>query len=111
MRRPAEITEELEIVRNQLHTLEQEKVKSASISTDNEELRATISELEMQRSDLEAKLYDQSSELSQLHDDYGSARDSSSGFENQVKMLQEACSERDQALQEKEDEMGKQFKK
>ena len=101
----AEITEELEIVRNQLHELKEVNGESTSIATDNAELRSTIAGLELQRSDLEAKLYDQSSELSQLQVDYDTARNASSTLEKQVNMLQEARSERDQALEQKENEM------
>ena len=101
----AEITEELKIVRNQMDELKEVNGKSNSVATDNAELRSTIADLELQRSDLEGRLYDQSSDLSQLQVDYDSARDASSTLENQVTMLEEACSERDKALQLKENEM------
>ena len=99
-----EITEDLEIVRNQLQGLEKANAQSADIAAENDELRSTIGDLELQRSDLEAKLYDQSSELSQLQNDVDSARNTSSALENQVSVLEEACSDRDQALQQKETE-------
>jgi len=101
----AQIEAELEVTQKKLQDKEEALDQSASVATKVEGLRAQVLDLELQRSDFEARLYDRSSEMAQLQCDLDVARDESLALENQVKVLEAACANRDQALQQKDKEM------
>ena len=99
------IHSELENVKAQLLELGDIKEYSDSMARNNDELRSHIGELESHRNELESTCTNQASEITRLQHDVDDAQNASYALESRVRLLEEACASRDQALQQKDSEI------
>jgi chromosome segregation ATPase len=99
------LTHALDEIKSQLSGFEELRAQSVLISNEREELRSRVEDLDVQRNELGRVVESQQETIADLMNELSDVRTAASSFESRVKVLEEACANREEALQQKEEEI------
>jgi chromosome segregation ATPase len=102
---------ELEGLRFQMEDLEQVRTASEAFATENNNLRSMAHDLEVQRNELQNTCAIQNEELTRLSDEHANAQNAVTALQSRVETLERGCLDRDNALEQKNNEMRELFER